>query len=139
MTQIFCIANGLAPALVGLLLMASTADAVSSPSVPADRVEAIIEPAAASIYTGEMLLLKVRTTLFGKTVALEELKEIPTDPLAVGDAWLASGRSALLKVPSVIVPESANILINVAHPDAKRVSIDSVRAFAFDERLWRPR
>jgi len=83
-TQIFCIANGLAPALVGLLLMASTADAVSSPSVPADRVEAIIEPAAASIYTGEMLLLKVRTTLFGKTVALEELKQ----PALQNFAWI---------------------------------------------------
>ncbi len=37
----------------------------------------------------------------------------------------------------VIVPKSVNILINVAHPDAKRVAIDSKRAFSFDERLWR--
>ena len=73
------------------------------------------------------------------TIALEEVADFPADPLAVGDAWLASGRSALLKVPSIIVPESANILINVAHPEAKRAPIDSATAFSFDERLSRPR
>jgi RES domain-containing protein len=73
------------------------------------------------------------------TLDPESIAEIPGDPRAVGDAWLASGASALLRVPSAIVRESANILINVAHPDAKRIAIASVRPFSFDERLWRPR
>jgi len=61
------------------------------------------------------------------------------DSKAAGDAWLASGRSAFLKVPSFIVPESANILINVAHPNAAGTTRGPIRSFAFDERLWRPR
>jgi hypothetical protein len=79
-----CIANGLASALVGLLWMASVANAVSSANFPADRVEAVIEPSAATIYTGEMVLLKVHTILFGKTVALEELKQ----PALQNFAWI---------------------------------------------------
>jgi hypothetical protein len=80
----FCIASALASALFGLLWVASAANAVSSASFPADRVEAVVEPSAATIYTGEMLLLRVHTTLFGKTVALEELKQ----PALQNFAWI---------------------------------------------------
>jgi RES domain-containing protein len=81
----------------------------------------------------------VLTAIDLAAIAPEELREMPADPRATGDAWLASGRSALLKAPSAIVPESANILINVAHPDAGGVSTRSMRTFAFDPRLWRRR
>jgi RES domain-containing protein len=73
------------------------------------------------------------------TLEPETIADIPDDPRAAGDAWLARRASALLRVPSAIVRESANILINVAHPDAQRIAIGSVRRFSFDERLWRPR
>lgn len=73
------------------------------------------------------------------SVASERMVDIPADPRAAGDAWLAANRSALLRVPSAIVYESANVLINVAHPDARRISMASVRPFAFDQRLWRSR
>ena len=66
----------------------------------------------------------------------ETLVETPADPRAAGDAWVASGRSALLRAPSFIVPESANILINPAHRDAARLAVASIRPFAFDARLW---
>jgi RES domain-containing protein len=66
----------------------------------------------------------------------ETLAETPVDPRAAGDAWLASGRSALLRAPSFIVPESANVLINSAHRDAARLAVASIRPFAFDARLW---
>jgi RES domain-containing protein len=72
-------------------------------------------------------------------IRTEELTDLPPDAVAAGDSWLASRRSALLKVPSFIVPESFNIMINAIHPDAAAISIASVRPFAFDERLWRPR
>ena len=71
-------------------------------------------------------------------LSIERVEAIPADPAAFGDAWLASRRSAMLSVPSVIVPESRNLLLNVAHPDAERARIASIRPFAFDERLWRP-
>jgi len=66
----------------------------------------------------------------------ETLVETPADPRAAGDAWLAAGRSALLRAPSFIVPESINVLVNPAHRDATRLSVASIRPFAFDARLW---
>jgi RES domain-containing protein len=41
---------------------------------------------------------------------------------ALGDAWLAADSSALLIVPSAIVPDTFNVLLNPAHKDAKRTS-----------------
>jgi RES domain-containing protein len=53
----------------------------------------------------------------------------------LGDAWLASQRSALARVPSVILPNTFNYLLNPLHKDAHRVRIaESLRA-AFDQRL----
>jgi RES domain-containing protein len=66
----------------------------------------------------------------------ETLAEAPADPRAAGDEWLASGRSALLRAPSFIVPESANVLVNPTHRDAARLAVASIRPFAFDARLW---
>ena len=68
----------------------------------------------------------------------EEIADLPVDPRAVGDAWLRSGRSALLRVPSWIVPESHNVLINPIHPDASSIKTGSIRSFAFDKRLLLP-
>ena len=73
------------------------------------------------------------------SLAIESLEEAPDDPVAYGDAWLESRRSAVLGVPSVLVRESRNLLVNVAHPEASRASIASIRSFSFDERLWRAR
>ena len=35
---------------------------------------------------------------------------------AIGDAWIFSGESAVLRVPSVLVPSESNFLLNPAHP-----------------------
>jgi RES domain-containing protein len=44
-------------------------------------------------------------------------------------------RSAVLAVPSVIIPEEFNYLLNPAHPDFKKISIGKPEPFAFDPRL----
>lgn len=54
---------------------------------------------------------------------------------AVGDAWLRAGTSALLKVPSVIIPEEYNVLINPAHPEARHIKASVARQFIYDPRL----
>jgi RES domain-containing protein len=55
----------------------------------------------------------------------------------IGDSFLASGRSLLLSVPSAIVPEETNILINPRHPLFKKVSVITARAFKFDSRMFK--
>jgi len=55
----------------------------------------------------------------------------------LGDAWLKSQRSALARVPSTIVPNTFNYLLNPLHKDAHRIRIaESLRA-TFDLRLIR--
>lgn len=54
---------------------------------------------------------------------------------ALGDAWLREGSSALLRVPSAIVPDARNYLLNPAHADAARITIAEAQRAAFDPRL----
>ncbi|MBV8192171.1 MAG: RES family NAD+ phosphorylase, partial [Alphaproteobacteria bacterium] len=70
-------------------------------------------------------------------LTIERLDGLPTDTVAFGDGWLASRRSPALSAPSAIVPESRNLILNVAHPDAERAAIASMRSFSLDVRLWR--
>jgi RES domain-containing protein len=56
---------------------------------------------------------------------------------AIGDQWVASARSAVLRVPSVIVPGESNYLLNPAHADFRRIRIGDASPFPFDARLAR--
>ncbi len=71
-------------------------------------------------------------------LAVETVAELPHDPRGFGDAWLAAVRMPVLCVPSTIVPESPNLLLNPSHPDAGAGRIVGQRRFAFDRRLWAP-
>ena len=53
----------------------------------------------------------------------------------IGDAWLESKRSAALRVPSVIAPETWNVIINPLHPSARRLKLVEARRFSFDQRI----
>lgn len=53
----------------------------------------------------------------------------------LGDAWVAAAASLTLSVPSAIVPEENNVLINPRHVRAADVRIASERPFAYDPRL----
>jgi RES domain-containing protein len=55
----------------------------------------------------------------------------------IGDEWLASNRTAVLAVPSAIMPEEFNFLVNPLHPDARVIGVDGSRPFVFDERLMK--
>ena len=66
----------------------------------------------------------------------ESVAALPPDPRAVGDAWLRSGRTAILRVPSAIVPHADNLLLNPAQPRAADAAITLVEPFRFDPRLW---
>jgi len=53
----------------------------------------------------------------------------------LGDEWLRSRVTALLRVPSAIVPETFNLLLNPHHPQASQVRIVSHRDYPWDKRL----
>lgn len=53
----------------------------------------------------------------------------------IGGEWLRSGRSAVLKVPSAIIGNEWNYLINPAHPHFSRVSLRHTEPFVFDPRI----
>jgi len=71
-------------------------------------------------------------------LAVEDVSGIPADQRAFGDAWLRERRTPVLRVPSVIVPEDNNVLVNPGHPAAAGARIVGRRRFTFDRRLWRP-
>jgi RES domain-containing protein len=54
-----------------------------------------------------------------------------------GDEWLDSGRTALLRVPSVIVPATLNTLINPQHQFSAQIRIVQIHDFPIDLRLLR--
>jgi RES domain-containing protein len=54
-----------------------------------------------------------------------------------GDRWLQSSRTALLRVPSVIVPATWNVLINPRHPESAQVRVVRTHSHGLDSRLLR--
>jgi RES domain-containing protein len=52
-----------------------------------------------------------------------------------GTNWIGARISALLLVPSVIVPEEFNVLINPQHPDSERITARKIRKWLYDPRL----
>lgn len=52
-----------------------------------------------------------------------------------GSDWIDSQQSLIAEVPSIIVPEEHNILINPRHRDAKRLAPRRVRRWTYDPRL----
>ncbi len=60
-----------------------------------------------------------------------------TRPLTkrMGDEFLKSKSSLLLAVPSVLMPEENNYLVNVLHPDMKKMKVIFKRRISFDTRL----
>lgn len=53
----------------------------------------------------------------------------------LGDDWAREKRSAVLAVPSVIVPAETNFLLNPSHPDFGKIRIHKPTDFVLDPRL----
>jgi RES domain-containing protein len=53
----------------------------------------------------------------------------------LGSAWLQKRQTALLRVPSAIVPDTTNYLLNPSHPDAEKIEISAALSYPFDARL----
>lgn len=60
----------------------------------------------------------------------------PQPTATLGSEWLQAGRSLALRVPSVLMPQEHNLLLNPVHPDFGQVRlVGEPEPFQFDERL----
>ena len=55
--------------------------------------------------------------------------------LPLGDKWYSEGKSLMLKVPSAVMPEAYNYVINTLHPDFNKVILAGVTNLVPDERI----
>jgi RES domain-containing protein len=96
-----------------------------------------------SFFQTHFQLLKISSQrkIAAKELTPTQLASVDPENLAttrtIGDAWLAAGKSALLRVPSIPSPESWNFLLNPNHPDAASLKLDWARPIAYDRRLFR--
>jgi RES domain-containing protein len=61
----------------------------------------------------------------------------PSELQRLGDDWVRSGTSLALEVPSALVEQESNFLINPRHPDFRAMAIDRPLPFELDLRLLR--
>jgi RES domain-containing protein len=62
---------------------------------------------------------------------------VPARVQAIGDDWAAGGRSAVLRVPSALVPAEFSFLLNPRHEDFAGLRIGRAVQFQFDPRFAR--
>ena len=60
----------------------------------------------------------------------------PAALAVIGDQWVATGKSSVLKVPSAVINEEWNYLLNPEHPDFNQIIIGTAKSFQFDARLF---
>jgi RES domain-containing protein len=54
----------------------------------------------------------------------------------MGDEFIKQNQSLLLKVPSAVIHEEYNFLVNPLHPDFKKVKLTKTKSFWPDKRLF---
>jgi RES domain-containing protein len=55
----------------------------------------------------------------------------------LGTSWAHGLTTAVLSVPSVVIPRERNYILNPAHPDFSRIQFSGPEPFYFDDRLGR--
>lgn len=88
-----------------------------------------------------LLELQLPDVASRQSVALSELPDQWQDYSAItqerGREWIESNRSLALQVPSAIVPEESNVLLNPTHRGWRQVDVRIIRPFHFDRRMYK--
>jgi RES domain-containing protein len=61
----------------------------------------------------------------------------PDELADLGTAWVRTGTTAVLVVPSAIVPQERNVLLNPSHRDFRGIRLGTPEPFGFDPRMWK--
>ena len=83
--------------------------------------------------------VRVETVSIDKLPANWFCASPPPQLQVLGGTWLQRGESAVLKVPSAIVTEEWNYLLNPLHADFRKFRISKPQSFNFDQRVARSR
>lgn len=95
----------------------------------------------------DLVAIEIR---FGSTIRTESVavSNLPRNwrdypaPFAlasIGERWLREAKTVALSVPSVVVPQERNVIINPAHHDFDRLTVASPEPFSFDPCMWKAR
>lgn len=60
----------------------------------------------------------------------------PDETAVLGTDWARRGEGLALVVPSVVIPEEKNVLLNPAHPRFGELKVEAGEPFSFDSRMW---
>ena len=55
----------------------------------------------------------------------------------IGNAWIEARETSVLGVPSAVISQETNYLLNPAHTDFLKIRIHAAEPFAFDPRMWK--
>ena len=65
-------------------------------------------------------------------------KEPPPDSTKlIGTTWVKEAKTAIFRVPSVVVPTEYNYMLNPLHADFKQLVFSIPKPFHFDPRMWK--
>ena len=100
-----------------------------------------------SIVPGDLSIacLEIPDDIVSEQISMNDLprdwREYPAPPelAKLGSEWALEKRSLLLRVPSVVVQNEFNILINPRHPEIRAVTISRVERYVLDSRLLEAR
>ena len=116
----------------------------TSESVALAAFEALVH-ADSDLLPDDLVILSadIPDALPMRTITPQELPKnrqtIPA-PLALqtlGADWVQDGREVGLRVPSAVIPQEWNILLNPAHPDFAAIKWTNEGPFRWDSRLGR--
>ena len=68
----------------------------------------------------------------------DDWRSYPAAPglAAIGEAWLRTARTAVLSIPSAVIPHERNFILNPAHKEFARLTARRGEPFSFDARMW---
>jgi RES domain-containing protein len=98
--------------------------------------------APASLVT---IAVDIEASIAIETVTIADLpadwRRYPAPPTLamIGERWLRASASAVLSVPSVVIPNERNFVLNPTHPDFVGLVINPAEPFSFDPRMWKTR
>jgi RES domain-containing protein len=90
-----------------------------------------------------MAVLEIPDDISPEKISIDDLsddwRDYPAPPQLAefGSKWALAKSSLLMRVPSAVVMNEFNVLINPLHPDIARAAISRVEKFVFDRRLLR--